>query len=522
MADILDLLMFVVAFGLLMAGYHVAFTLAGTAIAFAALGHVLGDFPIGQLAFMAQRMYGIMSNEVLVAVPLFVFMGLMLERSKVAEDLLVGMASQFRRAPGGLAISVTIVGALLAASTGIVGATVVTMGLLSLPVMLKSRYDPKLAAGTICAAGTLGQIIPPSIVLVFLGDFLSYANQRANLQTGNLTGRSVSVGDLFAGCLIPGLALVLLYLAYQVWVAWRDGERCPPVLDTLATDPGSEQGRGTLLNTLAAPLALIIAVLGSILLGIATPTEAAGVGAVGATVLGARRKAPHLSRIFLAGVLAVVVLVMLKANFDLRFQRSVVPTGDLVAIIIAFVATLVIAAALVCALWVCVRDRIMDDVVRHTARITAMVFAILIGASLFTLVFRGFGGEETVQNFLNLIPGGLFGAMLVVMLVVFLLGFFLDFLEIIFIVVPIVAPALIIMGADPIWLGVMIAINLQTSFLTPPFGFALFYLRAVAPDGLKTSHIYRGVVPFIGIQLFALALVAMFPQLATWLPRALF
>jgi len=512
--------MFVAAFGLLMAGYHVAFTLAGVALAFAGLGYLLGVFPIGQLSFIGQRIYGIMSNEVLIAVPLFVFMGLMLERSKVAEELLTSMAALFRGIPGGLAVSVTVVGALLAASTGIVGATVVTMGLLSLPVMLKWGYDTRLAAGTICAAGTLGQIIPPSIVLVFLGDILTYASQQANLRSGNLTGKSVSVGDLFAGCLIPGLMLVGLYLLYILWVAYRRPEACPPLPKAFSSE--SDISYGSLLRVLFAPAALIVAVLGSILIGIATPTEAAGVGAVGAAVLGASRKAPRLNPVFLAGVGAAVAIVILDSGFDLRATREVIPVADGIAILIAFISALVMAGAAALAFVVLWREALLGDVVRYTARITSMVFAILIAASLFTLVFRGFGGEETVHSFLDALPGGLTGAMLFVMALMFLLGFFLDFLEIIFIVVPIVGPVLILMGADPVWLGVMMAVNLQTSFLTPPFGFALFYLRAVAPEEVTTQAIYRGAIPFVGLQMVGLGIVALFPKTATWLPQLLF
>ncbi len=519
MADLLNILMFLSAFGLLLVGYPVAFTLAAVAIGFAFLGHALEVFPIGHLAFMGQRMYGIMANQTLVAVPLFVFMGLMLERSKIAEDLLIGMATLFGGRSGGLAIAITIVGALLAASTGIVGATVVTMGLLGLPVMLRHGYDPRLATGTICASGTLGQIIPPSIVLVFLGDFLSHAAQQANMRTGTIGGSNVSVSDLFAGAMIPGLMLVCLYLLYIGYVAWRRPESCPPVVNAFDK---SQMTASSLMGALVPPIALIVAVLGSILTGIATPTEAASVGAIGSIVLGAKRMQPRMGKLLVAGSMAALVLVIINLSFDLRIQRHDIPMRDGVAIALAIVATCIMAVAAATAIGITMKNQLIADVLRRTARITAMVFTVLIGASLFTLVFRGFGGEDAVKGFFDALPGGLFGAMLFTMIVIFILGFFLDFMEIIFIVIPIVAPILIMMGADPIWLGVMIAVNLQTSFLTPPFGFALFYLRSVVPTTIPTSDIYRGAVPFIFIQLLGLALVAGFPSLATWLPAALF
>jgi tripartite ATP-independent transporter DctM subunit len=520
MAETLDLLMFACVCGLLLLGFPVAFTLAGTALIFAVLGDLLGVFNLAQLNFFPQRMFGIMSNEVVVAAPLFIFMGLMLERSKVAEDLLTSMASLFRGTPGGLLFAVTIVGALMAASTGIVGATVVTMGLLSLPVMLKHGYDARLATGAICAAGTLGQVIPPSIVLVFLGDIMTYANQQANLTTGNLTGKSVGVGDLFAGSLFPGLLLVGLYLAYAVLVAHREPQRVPP-LPRRDLDAGDTQAR-LLARALFAPTMLIVAVLGSILGGVATPTEAAGVGAVGATLLAGARKAPQRTGLFVGGVAAAAALIALNAAFDLRLNRGETPALDDAAIWASFGLAAFLGAICLYALLVVFADRTLHEVVFSTARITAMVFAVLIGASMFSLVFRGFGGDETVRAFLESLPGGLFGAMAFTMLLMFLMGFFLDFLEIIFIVVPIVCPILIVMGADPVWLGVMIAVNLQTSFLTPPFGFALFFLRGVTPPEVPTQAIYRGVVPFVAIQLLALCALAAFPQLGTWLPAALY
>ncbi|HET6604749.1 MAG TPA: TRAP transporter large permease subunit [Xanthomonadaceae bacterium] len=440
----------------LAAGYPVAFTLAGVALLFAGLGWLTGSFDPAFLEAFPNRVFGIMGNETLVAVPLFIFMGVMLERSRLAEELLETIAGLFGRRRGGLSVAVLLVGALLAASTGIVGATVVTMGLISLPVMLRNGYDPRVATGGICAAGTLGQIIPPSIVLVLLGDQLGNAYQQAQLSAGNFAPAAVSVGDLFAGALLPGLLLVALYLAWALWTAWRHPERAPP----LREDASARRGALAVLKAVTPPLALIVAVLGSILAGIATPTEAAAVGAVGATAFALLRRQLGLAR--------------------------------------------------------------LREVMEQTVLVNAMVFAILLGAALFSLVFRGFGGDDAVHAMLTDLPGGAAGAVIAVMAMMFVLGFVLDFIEIVFVVVPIVAPALLALGVDPVWLGVMMAINLQTSFLTPPFGFALFYLRGVAPPSVRTIDIYRGVVPFIVIQLAMLALLAAWPALATWLPGLLY
>ncbi len=440
----------------LLAGYPVAFTLAGVALLFAAIGSLLGAFDLTLLQAYPNRVFGIMNNATLLAVPLFVFMGAMLERSKLAADMLEAVAGLFGQRTGGLAVAVLIVGALLAASTGIVGATVVAMGLIALPVMLRNGYCPRLSAGTLCASGTLGQIIPPSVALVLLGDQLGSAYQQAQLTLGNFSPRTVSVGDLFAGALLPGIGLVLLYLLYVLWVAWRQPTRAPalPVTDV------SQRSLLGVVKAVLPALILMMAVLGSILAGVATPTEAAAVGAVGAL------------------------------TYALVARRLSMP--------------------------------MLREVAEQTVAITSMVFAILLGASLFALVFRGLGGDDLVHDALTGMPGGRIGALLVVMLMMFLLGFILDFIEIVFIVVPIVAPVLFLLGVDPIWLGVMMAVNLQTSFLTPPFGFALFYLRGVAPPELATTDVYRGVVPFIGLQLLMLALLALWPELATWLPGVLY
>ena len=423
------------------------------------MGAFFGIFDAAYLNALPSRLFGIVTNTTLMAVPLFVFMGVMLEKSKVAENLLDAMAVVMGKRKAGMGIAVTLVGMLLAASTGIVGATVVTMGLLALPTMLKRGYSAQYSSGIITATGTLGQIIPPSIALVLLGDVLSSSYQQAQLNMGIFSPENVSVGDLFAGAVIPGLILVALYIIYSVSVAIFKPEQVPALLDE-DIEFIKKRKQVSLFTALVPPLLLIFIVLGSILFGFATPTEAAGVGAFGAIILASWQK-------------------------QLTFAN-------------------------------------LNAVMQSTTKVTAMVFMILIGASLFSLVFRGFGGEELIAEMFEALPGGLFGAMLVVMLVMFLLGFILDFIEITFVVVPIVAPILLMMGADPIWLGIMIAVNLQTSFLTPPFGFALFYLRGVAPKSVLTSQIYKGVIPFIIIQLILLALMAAYPNLVTWLPAKLY
>ena len=522
LAETLDILMFACLCLVLLTGYPVAFTLGGVALLFALIGMGFGVFDFGFVAALPQRIFGTMTNTVLIAVPLFIFMGTMLERSKVAEELLENMGRLFGSLRGGLGLSVTIVGALLAASTGIVGATVVTMGLLALPTMIRRGYDVRLACGSIAAAGTLGQIIPPSIALVLLGDVMANAYQKAQLDQGIFSPETMSVGDLFAGALLPGLMLVLLYMSYQVWRAVRDPASSPAV----PPDEGDQHLTSgaiwrRLLSALAAPIALIVSVMGSILAGIATPTEAAAVGAVGAVLLAGYRQ-PGTKPFVLIAVGAIALLVVLTLTLDLRFGREDVPTLDGLGRILALVAAACAALGLAVSLWRLYRAGVLMDVARATTRTTSMVFVILIGAALFSLVFRGLGGDETVDAFLTDMPGGVVGAVIIVMAVMFLLGFFLDFIEITFVVVPIVAPALIMMGVDPVWLGVMMALNLQTSFLTPPFGFALFYLRGVAPPEIRTVDIYRGVMPFIVIQLLALVLLAALPGLATWLPETVF
>ncbi|SEB47017.1 TRAP transporter, DctM subunit [Nitratireductor aquibiodomus] len=455
--ELLSGLMFFGIIGFLLLGFPVAFTLAGVSLMFGLVGIWFGVFDPSNFGSLANRYIGYMTNEVLVAVPLFIFMGVMLERSKIAEQLLLTMGKLFGNLRGGLGMSVIIVGALLAASTGVVGATVVTMGLISLPAMLRANYDPKLATGVICASGTLGQIIPPSTVLIFMGDMLSGINAQVQMAKGNFAPVPVSVGDLFAGALLPGVLLVGLYLGWTLLKAIFDPASCPA---TPVPPEEKKELMGEVAVALLPPLLLIMAVLGSILGGIATPTEAASVGAVGAMVL---------------------------AAFRWRLSFAV-----------------------------------LRETAIATASITCMVFIILFGASVFSIVFRLMGGDNLVHEFLANLPGGTLAAVAVVMLIMFLLGFILDTFEIIFIVIPITAPILLALDVDPVWLGVLVGVNLQTSFLTPPFGFALFYLRGVAPGSVKTSMIYKGVLPFVLLQLLAIAIMFMFPEIATWLPRAIY
>jgi tripartite ATP-independent transporter DctM subunit len=454
--EYMSLLLFLAVCGVLLLGYPVAYSLAGTALIFAGVGIATGNFEVAYLQTIPNRLFGIMNNQTLLAVPLFVFMGITLEKSKVAENLLTSISALFGRFNGGLALAVILVGMLLAASTGIVGATVVTMGLLSLPSMLKRGYDPAFAAGSIAATGTLGQIIPPSIALVILGDVLSSAFQQAQLDMGIFSPESVSVGDLFVGAIVPGVLLVAMYILYVVGKSFLDKSAVGVAVDSGSEKPDVKQ----ILSALLPPLSLILVVLGSILGGYATPTEASGVGACGALVIAITRK-------------------------QLSFSR-------------------------------------LREIMLNTTKVTSMVFLILIGASIFSVVFRGYGGEELIESVFASLPGGTFSAILLVMVVIFLLGFILDFIEITFVVVPIVGPVLLAMGVDPVWLGIMIAVNLQTSFLTPPFGFALFYLRGVAPESVKTSQIYKGVIPFIIMQILLLVCLAIWPELVTWLPAKVY
>jgi len=516
---ILDLLMFLTVIVLLMAGFPVAFTLGGTAILFVGIGIYFDAIDSDFISLIPERIFGTMTNDVLLAVPLFIFMGVMLEKSKIAEDLLESMSKLMGRLPGGLGISVTIVGALLAASTGIVGATVVTMGLLSLPTMLKKGYNPSLACGTIAASGTLGQIIPPSIVLVLLGDQLSSAWQTAQLEMGNWAPEPLSVGDLFAGALIPGVALVLIYILYQAGAAFFMPHLSPPIKKV----PDAEQvSLSQLLLAFLPPILLIISVLGSIISGIATPTEAAAVGAVGAILLAGYKLKPTKAAPIFTAALSLAGLIIISNLFDLRTGREDMPHTDIMGYVCAVLLTGFVIWGVITAIYRVHSTKILQFVMESTTRITAMIFMILIGAAMFSLVFKGFEGDVFIHEFLSNLPGGKMGALILVMLVMFVLGFFLDFIEITFVVVPIVAPVLMMMDINPIWLGVMMAMNLQTSFLTPPFGFALFYLRGVAPPSVRTIQIYKGVLPYVVIQIFMLCILWNFPAMATWLPSVLF
>jgi len=470
MEALMPLALFICVCVVLLLGFPVAFSLGGTALIFSLIGLYTDTFDPAFLSALPNRIYGIMTNQTLIAVPLFIFMGVMLEKARIAEDMLGTMADLFGNLKSGLGISVVLVGMLLAASTGIVGATVVTMGLLSLPVMLKRGYHPSIATGTICAAGTLGQIIPPSIILILLGEVLSAAYQQAQLSMGIFAPETLSVGDLFVGAFIPGVFLVLFYIIYLLIISkFKPSLFENNIAETIQSINPKNSRREQVLKALIPPLLLIVAVLGSIVTGAATPTEASSIGATGA-----------------------IILALFKRQLS----------------------------------W-----PILKEVMQSTTKVTSMIFLIFIGAAIFSLVFKGFSGDVIVEEFLvgfsqpdsgSIFPAGPFLPILIVMLVMFFLGFILDFIEITFVVVPIIAPVILGMGIDPIWLGIMIAINLQTSFLTPPFGFALFYLRGVAPKSVTTIQIYKGVMPFILIQLIMLIILAYWPQLATWLPEKVF
>ena len=437
--EIIPILLIVLICTALLLGYPVAFTLAGTSILFALLGIALDFFDPNLFKTLPMRIFGIMNNQTLLAVPLLIFMGVVLERSGIAAKMLRDMAIIFKNTNSGLSISIIIVGALLAASTGIVGATVVTMGLMSLPAMLKQGYDKDFASGLVASTGTLGQIIPPSIALVLLGDVMSNAYQRAQNNMGVFSQKTVSVGDLFVGAIVPGIMIVAGYLIYTIMIN-RNKEFMP--IEEI-------EGEANILKTLLPPATLIFVVLGSIIAGIATPTEAAGVGAFGALII--------------AGLNG-------SANLELLRTTSY-----------------------------------------KAATVTTMIFSILIGASIFSLIFRGVGGDLLVDQIFEMMPGGKYTALLFILLAIFLFGFILDFIEICYVIIPLVAPPLLMMGFDPVWLGILMAINLQTSFLTPPFGFSLFYLRGVADESIKTTDIYKGVIPFILIQLAVLLIVIIFP-----------
>ena len=442
--EIIPLLLLVLICLALLFGYPVAFTLSGVSILFALICIPLGLFDESILKSIPLRIFGIMNNVTLLAVPLFIFMGTILERSGVAAKMLENMALAFKNIRGGLSISIIAVGALLAASTGIVGATVVTMGLMSLPVLIQQGYKKDFSSGLVASTGTLGQIIPPSIALVLLGDVMSNAYQRAQNNMGIFSQQTVTVGDLFIGAIIPGIMICLGYLIYTIYQNYKN----PNIIFEPQANSASFKD---ILKTLALPLLLIILVLGSIIAGIATPTEASAIGAAGALL---------------------IALINGKLSLDFIKETS-----------------------------------------QKTAMVSTMIFTILIGASIFSLIFRGVGGDELIDLVFGSLPGGPYTALIFVLIFVFLLGFILDFIEICYVIVPLVAPPLLMMGFDPVWLAILLAINLQTSFLTPPFGFSLFYLRGVANESIQTSEIYRGVIPFIMIQILVLVAVLLLPFL---------
>ena len=544
--------LFLLMVGALSSGFPVAFSLPGSAILTIGLAALCGWLFAGDIdAYFTQggpvqwlsagvtnfrSLYWDVERDTLIAIPLFVFMGIMLQRSRIAEDLLVTMAQLFGPIPGGLGISVVFVGALLAATTGIVGATVIAMGLISLPAMLRHKYAHTLATGTVCASGTLGQIIPPSIVLIILADQLSGASDVANglrfaeyrLSTGEMSMPSeydvtpASAGDMFMGALIPGLILVSLYMAYILISSWIRPHIAPPVPYEGQFD---RQFAKRVFLALVPPLVLIFTVLGSIIAGIATVNQAGAIGAIGAMVMAGYRLAGGQKNTYVPAVLATAALVALLVilsiyDLNIKFIRT---ADEIIGLVLAGIATAVLLTGVVWSGWRTFKiDNTMHGVMVETAKTTSMVFIILIGAAMLTSAFRAFGGEELVRNFLGSLPGGFWTQFIVVMAVIFFLGFFLDFIEIAVVVVPIIAPILL---SDPsanitaVWLGVMIGINIQTSFLTPPFGFALFYLRGVASAVVKTIEIYKGAVPFILLQLVGLAIAGYYPSLVNYLPN---
>ena len=544
--------LFLLMVGALSSGFPVAFSLPGSAILTIGLAALCGWFFAGDIdAYFAQggpvqwlsagvtnfrSLYWDVERDTLIAIPLFVFMGIMLQRSRIAEDLLVTMAQLFGPIPGGLGISVVFVGALLAATTGIVGATVIAMGLISLPAMLRHKYAHTLATGTVCASGTLGQIIPPSIVLIILADQLSGASDVANgirfaeyrFSTGQMSMPSeydvtpASAGDMFMGALIPGLILVSLYMAYILIASLIRPHIAPPVPYEGQFDRDFAK---RVFLALVPPLVLIFAVLGSIIAGIATVNQAGAIGAIGAMVMAGYRLAGGQKYTYVPAVLAtgaLVALLVILSIYDLNIKK-IRSADDVIVLILTGIATAVLLTGVVWSGWRTYKiDNTMHGVMVETAKTTSMVFIILIGAAMLTSAFRAFGGEELVRNFLGSLPGGFWAQFIVVMAVIFFLGFFLDFIEIAVVVVPIIAPILL---SDPsanitaVWLGVMIGINIQTSFLTPPFGFALFYLRGVASAVVRTIEIYKGAVPFILLQLVGLAIAGYYPSLVNYLPN---
>ena len=512
----LDVVMFAALIGCILLGFPVAFSIAGVAVAFAYLGWLAGVMDISLLGALGQRVFGILTNNVLIAIPLFVLMGAVLDKSRIAEDLLETMGRVFGQLRGGLGVSVVLVGALLAASTGIVGATVVAMGMIALPTMLRAGYDRRLASGIVCTSGTLGQIIPPSTLLIILSDVISNAYQQAQYTQGKFSIETVSVGQMFAAAILPGLALVVIYILYILARGIVRPQDTPPNPDGSGRPSAREVSRAIM-----PPVILILAVLGAILGGVATPTEAASVGAVGAILMAGARAGRH-KRLIVTGAFCLVVLAVLTGVYPVRLQRSDLSALDLAAGALYVGLALGGVLAVFASLRAIHRDGMLSEAMTSTLTMTTMIFATIIAAGMFSLVFIGLGGEDRVAHLLQSMPGGPMGALVFCMVFIFILGFFLDFVEITVIVLPLVVPALILMGHDPVWLAVLIAINLQTSFLTPPFGFSLFYLRGAAPADVTTGQIYAGVAPFIVLQAVAVCVIWFVPQIATFLPALLF
>ncbi|MFN4011989.1 MAG: TRAP transporter large permease subunit [Pannonibacter sp.] len=512
----LDLLMFAALIGFILLGYPVAFTISGVATLFALIGYFTGDFSLGLMGALGQRFFAVLTNPVLTAIPLFVLMGVILEKSRIAEDLLETMGRLFGTMRGGLGVSVVLVGALLAASTGIVGATVVAMGMIALPAMLRNGYNPRLSSGLICASGTLGQIIPPSTLLIILADVMSSAFQQAQYKQGKFSIETISVGQMFAAALVPGLMLVGLYILYVLVRAWLVPNDAP-AMKSLDRRPSAGEVAGAILPAVV----LIVAVLGAVLFGVASPNEAAAVGSVGAILLaGYKQGAPK--RLVLAGTVSLFVLVVVAGLYPVRLQRS--DAGALEYTLAVFYAGLALTglAAVLVSLRQSLKVKTLIPALTQTMVVTSMIFATILMASFFSLVFVGLGGEHRVAEILAAMPGGATGALIFAMAFIFVLGFFLDFVEIAVILLPLLIPPLILMGHDPLWLAVLIAINLQSSFLTPPFGFSLFYLRGAAPKEVTTGMIYQGVVPFIVLQILAMALIWAMPAIGTALPKTMF